>query len=89
MIEPKMHRLVFMNADSKPKNVALDLAMEAVPHVMAWYGAYFAGDRYTVALDGRNVHIDGNGEPVCESAVVRAAALADLAEADAPIVERE
>lgn len=60
--------LVFMNADATPKNVRLELAAEAVPHVMAWYGAYFAGDRYTVALDGRNVSMDCNGEPAEEYA---------------------
>ena len=57
-----MARLVFSNADAKPHNVALDLSLDSVPHVMAWYGAYCAGDRYTVTLDGRNVPMDHNGE---------------------------
>lgn len=56
-------KLTFMNADAIPKNVTVEVAEEAVPHVMAWYGAYCAGDRYTVALDGRNVPMDQNGEP--------------------------
>ena len=59
-----MVSLVFMNADATPKTVKLELDVSAVPHVMAWYGAYFAGDRYTVALDGRNVPMDHNGETI-------------------------
>lgn len=57
-----MHKLVFSNADATPKNVCVVLSRESIPHVMAWYGAYFAGDRYTVTLDGRNVPMDQNGE---------------------------
>lgn len=57
-------KLVFSNADATPKNVALEVSVSAVPHIMAWYGAYFAGDRYTVTLDGRNVPMDQNGEPI-------------------------
>lgn len=56
--------LVFSNADARPRNVAVRLAPEAVRNVMAWYGAYFAGDRYTVTMDGRNVPMDQNGEPL-------------------------
>lgn len=59
-----MHRLVFSNAEATPKNVSIDLSMESVSHVMAWYGAYFAGDRYTATLDGRNVPMDQNGEMI-------------------------
>ena len=56
--------LVFNNADATPKSVVLDVSVSAVPHIMAWYGVYFAGDRYTVTLDGRNVPMDQNGEPI-------------------------
>ncbi|SEN50961.1 hypothetical protein SAMN04489859_1008109 [Paracoccus alcaliphilus] len=56
--------LVFSNADATPKNTTIRCDTASVPDIMAWYGAYCAGDRYTVALDGRNVRIDGNGEPV-------------------------
>jgi hypothetical protein len=55
--------LVFSNADATPKNCAIRLDRASVPAVMAWYGAFYAGDRYTVALDGRNVPINQNGEP--------------------------
>lgn len=54
--------LVFNNADAKPRSTVLRVAEDAVPHVMAWYGAYYAGDRYTVTQDGRNVRMDQNGE---------------------------
>lgn len=57
-------RLIFMNADATPKNVSVRVARDDVPLVMAWYGAYHAGDRYSVALDGRNVPMDINGEPL-------------------------
>ena len=56
--------LIFNNADAKPRSVVLQVAPDAVPHIMAWYGAYFAGDRYKVTVDGRNVRMDQNGEPV-------------------------
>jgi hypothetical protein len=57
-----MVRLVFSNAETKPKTVALDVSQESVAPIMAWYGAYHAGDRYTVTVDGRNVPFDPNGE---------------------------
>ena len=56
--------LVFSNADATPKNVAINLDRGSVPLVMAWYGAYHHGDRYTVTVDGRNVPMDLNGEPI-------------------------
>lgn len=58
--------LVFINADATPKNVRIICDRDSVPQIMAWYGAYFDGDRYTVALDGRNVRMDQNGEPINE-----------------------
>lgn len=55
--------LVFNNADATPRSTVIRVSADSVPHVMAWYGAYFAGDRYTVTLDGRNVRMDMNGGP--------------------------
>lgn len=57
-------KLIFNNADATPKSVVIECAAASVPNIMAWYGAYFAGDRYTVTLDGRNVPMDRNGEPL-------------------------
>lgn len=59
-----MANLVFSNADATPKNVSVEVGFSSVDDVMAWYGAFFAGDRYTVSLDGRNVPIDQNGLPL-------------------------
>lgn len=64
MSKIKIRTLVFMNADAKPKNQSILCDLASVPSIMAWYGAYFAGDRYTVAIDGRNVAMDVNGEPL-------------------------
>jgi hypothetical protein len=61
-----MIRLVFNNADATPKTVLIECSAASVPAIMAWYGAYHAGDRYTVAADGRNVPMDHNGEPLAE-----------------------
>lgn len=55
--------LVFSNADAIPKNVCITCDGGSVPDIMAWYGGYFAGDRYTVSFRGRNVAMDQNGEP--------------------------
>jgi len=62
-VQPMTVRLVFNNADATPKTTVLDVSAEAVPDIMAWYGAYCAGDRYTATVDGRNVPMDQNGEP--------------------------
>ena len=59
-----LRTLVFSNADATPKNQTIKCATESVAPIMAWYGSFFAGDRYTVSLDGRNVKIDGDGEPM-------------------------
>ena len=61
-----MGKLVFMNAEARPHNETVEVARESVAKVMTWYGSHFAGDRYTVAYDGRNVPMDINGEPTQE-----------------------
>ena len=57
----QLHTLVFSNADATPKNCTIRCDMASVPPVMEWYGGFFTGDRYTVALDGRDVPMDRNG----------------------------
>lgn len=59
-----MVRLVFNNADATPKTSVIECSSASVPQIMAWYGAYFAGDRYTVNADGRHIPMDRNGEPI-------------------------
>ena len=53
--------LVFNNAEATPKSTVLRIHRDSVASVMDWYGAFCAGDRYTVAMDGRNVPMDING----------------------------
>lgn len=59
-----MVELKFVNCDARPKTIALQVETAAIPHIMAWYGAYFAGDRYAVFVDGEKVEKDQNGEPL-------------------------
>lgn len=59
-----VRELKFTNSDATPKTVILKVETEAVEPIMAWYGAYHAGDRYTVHLDCVKVEKDRNGELV-------------------------
>lgn len=59
----KTERLVFNNADAKPKSSVLDIHMDGVFLVCQWYAGFCAGDLYTVTLNGRNIPLDHNGEP--------------------------
>lgn len=61
-------RLVFMNAVSKPKNVSVQVSPESVADVMSWYGAFSAGDRYTVEFNGKKVPMDQDGGPLTKAA---------------------
>ena len=54
--------LKFANSDAKPKFETINIARKDVPKVMAWYGAYFARDRYRVTVDGEVVPKNQNGE---------------------------
>lgn len=56
-----METLVFNNADATPKTEIVKCDGLSVRKIMMWYGAFHAGDRYTVTLNGRNVAIDQNG----------------------------
>lgn len=58
-----MDLLVFNNADATPKSVVIRCDAASVTPIMQWYGAFHAGDRYTVTLNGRNVPMDINGAP--------------------------
>jgi hypothetical protein len=57
-------KLIFNNADATPKSTIIECDAASVPNIMAWYGAYYCGDRYTVTWNARNVAMDNNGEPV-------------------------
>ena len=59
-----MRTLVFHNADATPKTAGIRCDTASVKQIMAWYGAYFAGDRYTATLDGLIINMNHNGEPI-------------------------
>jgi hypothetical protein len=59
-----MAKLIFHNRETRPLNIAVETDAESVPRIMAWYGAWAAGDKYAVTFAGRNVPIDQNGEPL-------------------------
>lgn len=61
-MEIPMKLLTFVNQDASPKIAAVHCSPGSVPAIMAWYGAYHAGDRYTVKLDGQKLEKDRNGE---------------------------
>lgn len=57
--------LKFVNKDATPKSREIALHDDtAVADIMAWYGGYYAGDRYSVFVNGEKIQIDRNGEPV-------------------------
>jgi hypothetical protein len=63
MTKMKTERLVFNNAYGTPKSSVLDIHMDGVLMVCQWYAGFYAGDLYTVTLNGRNIPLDLNGEP--------------------------
>ena len=57
-----MGKLIFNNAETVPKSIIIECDEASVSHIMAWYGGYYSGDRYTVTWNARNVPMDHNGE---------------------------
>jgi hypothetical protein len=58
--------LTFTNFNAVPKVSTVFCDRTSVPHIMAWYAAYYAGDLYSVTFDGKNLAKDENGELVEE-----------------------
>ncbi|ODU81649.1 hypothetical protein [Novosphingobium sp. SCN 63-17] len=58
-----MVELKFVNSDAKPKTATIRCDTASMAPIMAWYGAYYAGDRYAVYADGEKLTKDRNGEP--------------------------
>ncbi len=52
--------------------VQMKISREAVPDVMQWYGAFFAGDDYDVRLNGKKLKLGINGEYVESKRKVKA-----------------
>lgn len=59
-----MIELKFVNSDAKPKTATIQCSAASMGQIMAWYGAYYAGDRYAVYADGEKLGKDQNGELV-------------------------
>jgi len=59
-----MVELKFVNSDARPKIATVRCDSASIAPIMAWYGSFFAGDRYAVFVDGDKVEKDRNGEIV-------------------------
>jgi hypothetical protein len=59
-----MVELKFVNSDARPKTIAIRCDTASIAPIMAWYGAFYAGDRYAVFADGEKLPKDQNGEIV-------------------------
>lgn len=57
-----MRELRFINQDATPKEAIMTIDVGSIAAVMSWYGAYYAGDRYQVRVNGKLVKKDQNGE---------------------------
>lgn len=60
--EHKIVELLFCNKDAVDTTTSIFCCTKSVPHILAWYGAYWAGDDYTVTMDGKPLRLDLNGE---------------------------
>lgn len=58
----RIKRLVFSNRDAVRHTYVIECTAESAEHIIAWYGFFHSGDRYTVTMDGKNVKLDKNGE---------------------------
>ena len=59
-----MVELKFVNSDATPKVAAVRCDTASIAPIMAWYGAFYAGDRYAVYADDVKLAKDRNGELV-------------------------
>lgn len=59
--ERAMIELKFVNSDARPKAATVRCDTASIGPIMAWYGAYYAGDRYAVYADGEKLAKDLNG----------------------------
>ena len=61
-MKKKTVTITFTNSDASPKVVEIVCALQSCPYIASWYGAFFAGDRYNIKIDGKLVKKDHNGE---------------------------
>ncbi|WP_439538723.1 hypothetical protein [Sphingomonas sp.] len=64
MTDTDLIALRFVNSDARPKEALVVCTGPSIAPIMAWYGAYYAGDRYAVYADGVKLAKDHNGELV-------------------------
>jgi hypothetical protein len=53
--------LVFSNKQATPKIASIFCDVSSIPHIMVWYGSFYAGDHYSVCVNGVKVKKDPNG----------------------------
>ena len=63
-----MIELKFVNSDATPKTATLHVDAASIAPIMAWYGAFYAGDRYAVYGNGEKLMKDRNGELIAPPA---------------------
>ncbi len=56
--------LIFTNKDAHDRVITMLVNAKAVANIVMWYGAFYAGDDYTVTIDGVLQKLDHNGEIV-------------------------
>lgn len=61
MSRARMVVLRFVNGTAG-ETVKMIVDKKAVPHIMDWYGGYYAGDDYAVYVDGEKQAMGINGE---------------------------
>lgn len=56
-----MVEVKFTNRDATPKVAIIKTRKGDVASIVEWYSAFYAGDRYTIHIDGKKVALDYNG----------------------------
>lgn len=57
-----MIEMKFNNRDAIPKVAVIKTRRADAPAIARWYSAFYAGDKYTLHIDGQKVALDNNGE---------------------------
>lgn len=50
-----MKTVTFTNIDATPTQTTVEVSEASIPHILAWYNAYYAGDTYSMTVDGNLV----------------------------------
>lgn len=57
-----MIELKFTNRDATPKVAIIKTRKSDMASIVEWYSAFYAGDSYTVHIDGKKAALDHNGQ---------------------------